>query len=225
MAFQLSRSGTSFLREIVIVVLGVLIALVMQEALGNWRDQQRTQTLLATMQEELSDNMEVLSLRLRVNPCMEAKLDSLDARLRRAGAGGPWTNVGRPPFFFSSQDAWNSSSVDLLSRQTNSKTYGKYSSLYRGMAQYDALAAREQDYWTVLRSLEQQDEPVTGQRRWDLIKALSSARNAARILNAIAKQETKTATDLGIKPTAQLAKLPVETSALCQLLGTEVRRT
>lgn len=225
MAIKLSRSGKSFLREIVIVVLGVLIALVMQEALGNWRDQQRTQTLLATMHEELSDNIEVLSLRLRSNPCIVAKLDALDARLSSPGAEGPWTNIGRPSFFFSSQDAWNGSSADLLSRQTDAKTYGQYSSLYSGMTQYDALAAREQDYWTVLRSLEQQDEPVTGQRRWDLLEALSSARNAALILNAIAEQETKTAADLGIKPNGVLAKLSVKTSPLCQPLGSAERRT
>lgn len=37
------------------------------------------------------------------------------------------------------------------------------------MEQFLALAQQEQDRWVVLQTLERQDEPIGGERRWRLV--------------------------------------------------------
>jgi hypothetical protein len=216
---DLGPSTKSFIREIVIVVVGVLIALVLQELVSNRRDRQRTTAIRASMHEEIADFAEVLALRLRIHHCITAKLDALDAALRVNRAVGPWRNVGRPPFFFSSQGAWNSSATDLLSTQLPPDTFKAYGEIYQSMVQIGALTQREQDHWIVLQSLEQQDVPVAGERRWRLLENVAGARNDSLLVNAIAEQHIKLARSLGVAPNGSLASMTVQQVPICRPLA------
>src|SRR5687767_15169711 len=113
---KVGRGGRSFFREVAIIIVGVLIALALEQVASNWRDRQRTDNMRASMDEGIADFGDILSLRMRMTRCIDAKLTALDALLARSQPVGPWGNVGRPPFFFSSQGAWNSDASDLLSR-------------------------------------------------------------------------------------------------------------
>lgn len=217
-SFRLGRSHKSFLREIVIVVAGVLIALVLQELVSNWRERQRSAAVRASMHEEIADFAEILRIRLRAAPCIAAKLDALETILAKSGAAGPWRNVGRPSYFFSSQGAWNDTASDLLSTQLPPRTFRVYGEIYQAMAQYGARGQREQEHWIVLQSLERQDEPVTGERRWRLLEAVAGARNEGLILNATAAQMTGLAGDLGVAPNRTLASLDLAATPLCRRL-------
>jgi hypothetical protein len=217
-SFRFRRSHKSFLREIAIVVAGVLIALVLQEMVSDWRDDRRSAAMRASMHEEIADFAEILRVRRLAAPCIAAKLDSLEAMLATGGGAGPWRNVGRPSYFFSSQGAWNGAASDLLSVQLPPKAFRLYGELYQGMAQYGVRGQREQEHWIVLQSLERQDEPVAGERRWRLLEAVAGARNEGLILNAIAAQMMKLGKDLGVGPNRSLAKLDVKATALCQRL-------
>lgn len=218
MSFRLRRSHRSFLREIAIVVAGVLIALVLQEMVSDWRDDRRSAAVRASMHEEIADFAEILRVRQLAAPCIAAKLDSLEAVLARSGGVGPWRNVGRPSYFFSSQGAWNGAASDLLSQQLPPRTFRAYGELYQGMSQYGARGQREQEHWIVLQSLERQDEPIAGERRWRLLEAAAGARNEGLILNATAGQMTRLAASLGIAPNRSLSALDVKATALCRKL-------
>jgi hypothetical protein len=224
MAFRplrLSRSSRSFIREIVIVVAGVLIALVLQELVSDWRDERRTAALRASMATEIADFAEILALRMRAQPCIEAKLDAVEALLGRSGRTGPWRNVGRPSFFFSSQGAWNSAASDLLSTELSAETFRKYGEIYEGIERYGELSQREQGYWITLQSLERQDEPIVGERRWRLLEAVAGARNVALLMNAIAEQMTAEAKALGIEANGSMAGLDVAATPICRPLATD----
>ena len=132
---KLSRGGRSFLREVAVVVLGVFIALVLEQMASSWRDRQRMQAIQAAMNEELADHAEVFAIRMRARPCIVAKLDALDALHARPGARGPWRNVDRPPFYFSSSGAWKSRVSDLLSRHIGPARLRIYGEAYQGMGQ------------------------------------------------------------------------------------------
>lgn len=215
---RLKPGARSFIREIVIVVAGVLIALVLQEWATNLRDARRTSALRASMVQEIADFSEILSVRLRAQRCIDAKLDALDALLRRSGAVGPWTNVGRPSYFFSSEGAWNSTSSDLLSSAVPPEIFRSYGELYQGITRYGAIGAREQEHWIILQSIERQDTPIEGERRWRLLEAVAGARNEALLMNAIAKQMTLLAKTLGIGPNGTLKELDIASTALCRKL-------
>ena len=175
---KLSRTGRSFVREVAIVVLGVFIALALEQVASNLRDRQRINAMRAAMNPELADHAEVYAVRMRIRDCISAKLDALDALLARPGASGPWRDVGRPPFFFSSRGAWNSDASDLLSRYIGPEQLRIYGEAYQGIEQFVAAAQAEQAHWIALQTLERQDEPLSGDRRWQLVEAAAGARNA-----------------------------------------------
>jgi hypothetical protein len=220
---RLSRSGRSFLREVVIVVLGVFIALALEQFASSWRDRQRMGAIQAAMNAELADHAEVFTIRMRAQRCIIAKLDAIDALLARSGARGPWRNVDQPPFFFSSRGAWNSDASDLLSRHIGPARLRIYGEAYQGMEQYIALAQQEQDHWIVLQTLDRQDEPLAGERRWRLIEAAAGARNANRLLKAIAEQMLANIVQLGVRRTGTVSGLDLRSRPLCQPLAAAVR--
>ncbi|MDQ0465650.1 hypothetical protein QO010_003439 [Caulobacter ginsengisoli] len=207
-----------FLREVAIVILGVLIALVAGEVANDFRERERANEIKVSMDKELESYVDVLALRVRANGCIVAKLDAIDAVLARSGAKGPWKDVGRAPYFFTGHGAWNSEASDLLSKHLGADKLLIYSLLYNSMIQFDGLAQREQDQWTVLQSLRRQDEPITGERRWRLVEASASARNTGRLLEAIAEGNLEFAKTLGVKPANELSKLDLKSRPICQPL-------
>ena len=215
---KLDTRALHFLRELTIIVLGVLIALVAGEVADDFRERERTHEMKVSMDRELSDYADVLALRVQANRCIMAKLDAIDAVLAHDGAKGPWKDVGRAPYFFTGHGAFNGAASDLLAKHLGAEKLGIYSLLYNSMSQFDGLAQREQDQWTVLQSLQQQDEPITGERRWRLVEASSNARNNGRILEAIAEGNLEFAKILGVKPAGQLSRLDLKGRPICQLL-------
>lgn len=222
MALRMPKLGGSwgeFAREVVIVILGVLVALALEQVASNWRDRGRAADIRASMDEELADFVTVFDVRAAASRCIAAKLDALDLALA-GNPTPPFRNVGRPPFFFSSHGAWNSDAADLLARHIGPATLRTYGETYQGMAEFAALAQREQDAWIVLRTLERPGEPVSGERRWRLIEASAGARNSNMLLTAIAEQMNQRIAGLGVRASTDSPPPDVRTQPLCRPLET-----
>jgi hypothetical protein len=215
---RLGKSGRDFAREVVIVILGVLVALALEQVASNWRDRARAADIRASMDEELGDFVTVFNVRVAATHCITAKLDALDAALAGHPAP-PFRNVGRPSYFFSSHGAWNSEAADLLARHIGPATLRTYGEAYQGMAEYAALAQREQDAWIVLQTLERPGEPIAGDRRWRLIEAASGARNANLLLTAIAQQMNQRIAGLGVRPATDSSPPDVRAQPICKPLA------
>jgi hypothetical protein len=215
---KLSRSGRGFVREVAIIIVGVLIALALDQLAAGWRDRSRAADIRASMDHELADFRSVFALRRLAGPCITRKLDAIEALLSRRGATGPVRNVGRPPFFFSSRGAWNSDAADLLARYLGPTILRSYGESYQGMAEFAAIAQTEQDRWIVLQTLERQDEPIAGDRRWRLIEAAAGARNDNLLLSAIAEQMSERIASLGVEPAQETLGQDLPTRPLCRRL-------
>ena len=215
---KVGRRGRSFFREVAIIIVGVLIALALEQIASNWRDRQRTENIRASMDEEIADFADIISLRMRMTRCIDGKIAALDASLAQAGARGPWRKVGRPSFFFSSQGAWNSDASDLLSRHLGPVIFRTYGEVYQGIGQFTALSQQEQDHWIVLQTLERQDEPLSSERRWRLVEAAAGARNTNMLMTAIAEQMLVNAETLGVEPKNTLASVDIRARPICQPL-------
>lgn len=219
MAFRvpkLGKSGREFAREVAIVILGVLVALALEEIASSWRDRARAAEIRASMDEELGDFVHIFDMRAVASRCIAAKLDDLDRALAGRPAP-PFRNVGRAPFFFTSHGAWNSDAAALLSSHYGPATVRTYGEIYQGMAEFAVLSQREQDDWIVLQTLERPGEPIAGDRRWRLIDASAGARNTNVLLTAIADQENRRIAGLRIRPSADSVP-DVRTRPLCQRL-------
>jgi hypothetical protein len=92
------RGGSrDFFRQVLIVVLGVLVALALEHLLSEWRERQRVSDTLLSMNEELSDFGLVFAIRAAASDCITGKLDEIDALLRAGRADAPAANIGRAP--------------------------------------------------------------------------------------------------------------------------------
>lgn len=216
---RLGRRGRNYLREVSIVLLGVLIALALEQVALGWRERVRTEGLRASIDEELADFAEVATLRRELQDCILARLDAIDAVLATPGAAGPWRGVDRPPFFFTSRGAWNSDAADLLSRHFGARSYRIYGEIYQGMEEFNALSQQEQAHWIALQTLERQDKPLAGERRWRLVEAAAGARNANLLLNAIAGQMLAHSEGFGIAANRSLPVAELRARPLCRPLA------
>lgn len=184
-----SKRQRSLFAEFLVVMLGVLVALGLEQVVLDWQERQRVEDTLRAMNEELVDFTAVFRIRDQATPCINAKLDALDAWLAEADAAGPAiTHVGNPPYFFSSRGGWNSGSAELLARHRSPETALTYGELYQGMEEFSYLAKREQDFWVQLQPLLGQAGALDPAQRWKVAEAVAGARNTARLLSAISGQ-------------------------------------
>jgi hypothetical protein len=209
----------NFLLEFVSVTLGVLLALVLEQAATNWRERQRVADLRVTMNEEIAEFGDIFRLRQRLSPCVIRKLDALETFLRGGGPRAPVKDVGRPNFYFSSRGSWDSDASDQLSRYLGAARFKLYGELYQGMAEYGSLSAEEQNSWVVLQTLEGDPDAMTPERRARLREAVASARNKNALLIAIANKTLADVRAIGVKPTGGLDNVAVETAAICKPLA------
>jgi hypothetical protein len=212
-----------FLREFVGVTMGVLLALILEQAVEYWRERERVSDTRDSMNEEVADFSEIFVLRNRLDPCVTRKLGQLDAFIAGKGPAAPVRDVGRPNYYFSSRGAWNSNVADQIARHLGATTVKQYGELYQGMNEYLGLSRDEQAQWVTLQTLEGDADPITPDRKARLREALAGARNTDLLLMATARQMLADAKALGIKPNGSLKSLNVKAEAICRPLTTAVR--
>jgi hypothetical protein len=209
-----------FFREFVSVMMAVLLALIVEQAAEYWRERERVFDTRESMNEEVGDFAEIVTLRLRLDPCIRRKLDQLDAFIAGKGVRPPVQNVGRPSYFFSSRGAWNSNVADQIARHLGANLVKQYGELYQGMTEYAALSRDEQSNWVTLQTLEGDSDLITPDRRARLREAIAAARNTHLILAATARQMLVDAKAVGVAPNGTLRPLKVETAPICRPLIT-----
>lgn len=207
-----------FLLEFLSVTLGVLLALILEQAVGEWRERQRVGDQVASMKSEIADYLEIFNLRARIDPCITRKLEALEAHVK-GGAAGPVFDVGRPSYFFSGRGAWNSDATDQLARHLGAETVQDYGEIYQGMADYAEISGREQERWIPFQALEGDPDPIGPDRRARLREAVTGARNDKLLLMAIASQMTELGNRLGVQRNRSLDKIKVEETPLCRPLA------
>ena len=207
-----------FLLEFLSVTLGVLLALVLEQAVSEWRERQRVADQIASMKSEIADYLEIFNLRARIDPCITRKLEALEAHVR-SGAAGPVRDVGRPSYFFSGRGAWNSDATDQLARHLGAETVQDYGEIYQGMADYAEISTREQERWIPFQALEGDPDPIGPDRRAHLQEAIAGARNDKLLLMAIASQMTDLGGKLGVERNRSLDEVKVEKTPLCRPLA------
>ncbi|HEX4737899.1 MAG TPA: hypothetical protein VH331_10090 [Allosphingosinicella sp.] len=212
------RGLKHFFREFASVLMGVLLALLLEQAVEYWRERERVLDTRDSMNEEVADFAEIGTLRDRLDPCITRKLGQLDVFLAGKGPHPPLRDIGRPSFFFSSRGAWNSNVADQIARHLGAKTVKEYGEIYQGMNEYAGLSRDEQAQWIVLQSLEGDTDPITPDRRARLREAIAGARNSHLLLKATADQMMADAKGLGIAPNGTLHSVPLESRPICKPL-------
>lgn len=207
------RRSRGLLGEFLVVMLGVLVALALEQVVLDWQERARARATILAMNEELSDFVAVFDIRDQVSECVVRKLDALDAAMAAGAVLDAPAAIGRTPYFFSSRGGWSAGGADLLARYRGPETARLYGEIYQGMEEFARVAQLEQDLWARLSTLQGQTGAIAPAQRWRVAEAAAGARNANLLLTAIADQMRERIARLGIAaetvPTVDLSARPI----------------
>lgn len=201
----------AFVGEVVIIVVGVLIALAAEQVAEAVRDRQKAAEARTEIRAEIAQNLGLMTVRLRTDDCVKNRLDEirdlLDARAAgRMPAMPIW--IGRPQTFVlltARLDAAVSGGRVSLLPQNEQADFGHE---YRSFQTFTELIERERPAWAKLQILE--EAPPFSQ---PLDAELRLARQEAKYDRARAAQSTgealAAARKMGISP--DLSWLPPPT--------------
>jgi len=114
--YSRARRGRGLVGEFLVVMLGVLVALALEQWLSDWQEASRADDTVAAMHEELQDFALVFRLRQATTTCAATRLSELEAHLAADAALPALEAVGRTPYLFSSRSGWRGGASELLSR-------------------------------------------------------------------------------------------------------------
>ena len=103
----------AFATEVVIVVVGVLIALGLQQLVNDLTDRAAASRAKSDIREEIGYNLGRLRERQQIQSCIDRRLDEIAThldKLSEGDVGSPPQWIGRPMFAGLIEDRWNAAS-------------------------------------------------------------------------------------------------------------------
>ena len=206
---------SEFLKEVGIIVLGVLIALSAEQLVQGLREHQASIDARKSVRAEIADNLHKLMGRVEIQPCIDQRLREIGGLLSQSGEGAPnphpsW--ISRPTFWALPSSNWQAATAAgraaLLSHNDQIR-FGLY------FAGFDFLAReqeREQIAWAHLRGLEGWEGPLGPTARFGFVQALQDARYSNYRIQSIITITRDAARHDGI---AIAAGTPEHTRAIC----------
>ena len=174
------KTWREFFIELGTIVIGILIALGLEQLAEVVHDQSRVALARENIRSEIADDFGLMITRDQTNGCISHRLDEVDVLIRASAAGtlpqGPiWIGVPFQGAMADSQytSATQSGAVSLMPNQEQSG----YARIYAEFEQYHQAELLETSAWADLRTLENHpaNSPVLD---WQLRSAMQQARTA-----------------------------------------------
>ena len=180
----------SFLGEVAIIVLGVLIALGAQEVLQTFTERRLAREVRANIRAELGGNLAGMRSRDRIESCIQDRLNAVAAHLDQIRDGGvviSVTWIGRPQLWLMStaaiEAAGSTGRLNLLPEFEQID----YAQAYSSMRSFQSNQLAEQNAWAQLRGIAGA-KTVSAAQDADLRQALQTARYASWTLHLASLQ-------------------------------------
>lgn len=191
----------SFLIELLIVVLGVLIALAAQQAVDGWNARGEVKEFRAALDSELGYDFGAIRDRMAQAPCINTRLDQLDQwqRLLQSGASLRLTSrVGRPTSLNVRTSVWESRTADVASHLGLDVRLA-YAASYDLLDGYRDSRQIERQIWNELLDFEGAGE-VDPRDVTRLRGLIERARLYARLVAQNSRDFERQASRMGIRP-------------------------
>ena len=167
------------LSEVGVVVIGIVIALSLEEGLRALHDRGIASEAREAVRQEIRQNLSFMSGRLETQPCIERRLDEVGSLLESSREGELKTRpnwVSQPSVYFLSNQRWQAATgsgrISLLTTDEQG-SLGVFSVIN---TRFNDAEAREQAAWSQLRGLETWQGPLGSQGRVHFTSALQEAR-------------------------------------------------
>lgn len=146
--------------ELIIVVLGVLIALAAQQAVETWNWRSAVAVEREVLRAEVRDNLNSVQDRLVLEPCMVRKLEDIRIVLEREAKGQPLEIAGRvglPLPSGGAKGAWNIALAGQgLAHMPHEEQLG-FSNAFSSFENWDRIREDEREAWLDLAVLDRPD--------------------------------------------------------------------
>ena len=167
------------LTEIAVIVIGIVIALGLEETLRIFHDQATAREAREAVLIEIRQNLSYMKGRMATQACVEHRLDEIGALLTKAGDGPlspqpKW--IGQPSVWFMASQRWQAATGSGRASLLDAGEQGRLAALYVVTSNFADAEAREQAAWAQLRALETWGGPLGPVGRVHFASALQEAR-------------------------------------------------
>jgi hypothetical protein len=168
-----------FVGEVGIIVLGVLIAIAVEQGVSSLRDRASKREAHEAVYGEIKQNLSYMKGRMETQRCVERRLDEIGALLAKAGDGSlvphpKW--IGQPAIWFNSDERWQAATGSGRASLFTPAEQSDLAGIYVAGKRFVDSEEREQDAWAQLRGLETWSGPLGAAGRVHFISALQNAR-------------------------------------------------
>lgn len=197
-----AQDWTAITIELVIVTLGVLIALGLQQLVNTLSERTAATRARGDIREELGLNLGLLQQRQQIQPCIDQRLDEIGAHLDRLSQGeveNPPQWIGRPQLWNMREYRWNVASQSGHASLLSPEEQDTFTRIHDQLQRVEAVQNEEQRLWAQLRVLEG-EQRLNSEAVYAMRSVLSQARFTNWNIKLIVTQAFDVAQGAGIKP-------------------------
>ena len=187
-----------FLREILIIVIGVAIALGAGELVDEWNWRQEVATVRDSLDDELSDTLFAAEERIRIADCQRRTLDRLDqiADESRGTLAIRHTPVSRNRVWGSA--AWEAAVASGAIAHMDHGQRNAYATLFSYVRLFHELNLRQEELWAHVGAY-RRPRILTDESRVRFVQTVSELRSLTGTMNHAATQFVEAAKPLELK--------------------------
>jgi hypothetical protein len=199
------RGFRGFLKEYVIIVVGVLTALGAEQAVETLHEKSLARDARAAIEAEVQDNVDRIAYRQGQQPCIDRRLKEITGLLADWAAGkAPPAGLsigdpGDPPLV---QQRWQANLNSGRFSREPAREQAEQAAFYTQLAILQDMESREHYAWSELRTLELGPDVLRPDLRPHLVAALQSARTDASDIRQLGQDVLRTAKRAGHTPRA-----------------------
>ena len=200
-----AHSWREFFIEIGTIVIGILIALGLEQSIDAVHEHSLAQDAENAIHAEMQEDLDRLAYRLKQQPCIERRLDEITGLLADWKSGKPPPEalaIGDPGDVALVEQRWQANlNSGRFSRQSLAEQ-ATQAGFYTELDILGEMEQREHYVWSELRALELGPKVLSLDVRPSLIAALQSARTDASDVSNVGQQVVEKSRSAGRTPKA-----------------------
>jgi hypothetical protein len=201
-----AHSLGEFAREMAAVILGILIALALEQSVEAYHWSQRVKEGRKDLASEIRDQSRFNAYRVAVHPCVVRRLAELDAVLADLNAGRKVASVPnfvRPKGFLNYANVWQALGAAGVLTHFDSKELVSYSRMYAAGGEVSEWTTQQGQDWAAIQLLVGNPNNLTPFARSMAQVAINHARTLEDVWAKNSQDQLARARDIGVAaPTA-----------------------
>jgi hypothetical protein len=192
------RSWEDFLKEVGTIFIGVMIALVADQAVDAWNWHNEVAIVEDSLNDELSDSLFAAEERMKITECQHRTLDALDDLADKSHGTLVLRNtpVSRNRLWGSA--AWEAAVASGTIAHMPHDTRNTYAELFSFVRVFREMNMRQQELWASINAYRHERE-FTETSRDRFVETVAQLRSLTGTMNAGAKQFVEAARPLNIQ--------------------------